>query len=103
MHDHVTDSSASSTLSFLTLRKLKRMCLYSKKTQRMIPKTSRVATNPLSKLPNVLKLFEKNILDQLANFYGNVFSSYQFGFSKRYSVQQCLIALVELEKMNVDN
>ena len=53
-------------------------------------------------------MFENSILEQLASFYDNLFSSYQLGFRKGHSAQQWVIVnnilcSFEFEKMSVDN
>lgn len=51
------------------------------------------------------QLFEKSIYDQLASFFDNVFSRYEFGFTKGYNEQQCFSARIEFCKirLRVDN
>ena len=55
---------------------------------------------PVSILPNVSKTFEMYIYMTIILI--NFFSKYLFGFRKGFSVQQCLVALIELWKPNVD-
>ena len=50
---------------------------------------------PVSILPTLSKCFEKCIFSQMPAYFDEIFSKYQYGFRKRYSSQQCLLALLE--------
>ena len=55
---------------------------------------------PVRILPNLSKIFEKFMFEQMSQFFENIFSKYQCGFWKGFSTQQCLVALLEkLEKI----
>ena len=41
--------------------------------------------------------------NELAIYFEDIFSDYQFGFRKGISVQQCLIILIETWKKHIDN
>ena len=43
---------------------------------------------PVSLLPNLSKIFEKCILEQMSQFFVSIFSKYQCGFRKGFSTQQ---------------
>jgi hypothetical protein len=57
---------------------------------------------PISILPNVSKIFERPIFNQMGTFFEKIFSNYQCGFRKGYSTQHCLLAMLEKWKMAVD-
>ena len=50
---------------------------------------------PISILPNVSKIYERGLYDQIATYFEHVFSRYQCGFCKGYSSQHCVLAMVE--------
>ena len=58
---------------------------------------------PVSILPNLPKIFEKCMFEQMSQFFENIFSKYQCGFRKGFSTQQCLLAMLEKWKRSVDN
>ena len=58
---------------------------------------------PVSILPNLSKIFEKCMSEQMSQFFENIFSKYQCGFRKGFSTQQCLLAMIEKWKRSVDN
>ena len=57
----------------------------------------------MSILPNLSKIFEKCMLEQMSQFFENIFSKYKYGFCKGFSTQQCLLAMLEKWKRYVDN
>ena len=58
---------------------------------------------PVSILPNLSKIFEKYMLEEVSPFFENIFSKYQCGFRKGFSTQQCLLAMLKKWKKSVDN
>ena len=58
---------------------------------------------PVSILPNLSKIFEKCMFEQMSQFFENIFSKYQCGFRKGFSTQQCLLAMLEKWQRSVDN
>ena len=58
---------------------------------------------PVTILPNLSKIFEKCMFEQMSQFFENIFSKYQCGFRKGFSTQQCLLAMLEKWKRSVDN
>ena len=50
---------------------------------------------PVSILPNLSKICEKCMSEQVSKFFENIFSRYQYGFRKGFSTQQCLLAMLE--------
>jgi len=57
---------------------------------------------PISILPNLSKIYERCIYDQLYVYFENILSKYQFGFRKGYSAQHCLISMIEKLKRHLD-
>ena len=57
----------------------------------------------MSILPNLSKMLEKYMFEQVTQFFEKIFSKYQFGFRKDFSTQQCLLAMLEKWKRSVDN
>ena len=58
---------------------------------------------PVSVLPNLSKMLEKCMFEQVTQFFENIFSKYQCGFRKDFSTQQCYLAMLEKWKRSVDN
>ena len=58
---------------------------------------------PKRSLPNISKVYERCLYDQILNFFEDVFSKYQCGFYKGYSTQHCLLVMIEKLKKNVGN
>ena len=46
-------------------------------------------------LPNISKIYERCLYDQIAPYFENIFFKYQCGFRKWYSAQYCLLAMIE--------
>ena len=65
-------------------------------------KFSKENYRPISILPNISKVYERCLYDQISNFFEDVFSKYQCGFRKCYSAQHCLLAMIEKWKKIVD-
>ena len=57
----------------------------------------------VSILPIILKIFEKLICRQLSNHFDNILSKFQCGFRKGYSLQHCLLLMIDKWKKAVDN
>ena len=58
---------------------------------------------PISVLPNVSKIYEKCLYDQIATYFEHIFSRYQCNFCKGYSTPQCLLGMIEKWKKTVYN
>ena len=58
---------------------------------------------PVSILPVLSKLYERNMFKQISEFFENIFSKSQCGFRKDHSTQQCLLAMLEKWKRSVDS
>ena len=65
-------------------------------------KFSKENYRPISILPNISKVCERCLYDQIKNFFEDVFSKYRGGFRKSYSAQHCLLAVIEKWKKIVD-
>ena len=72
--------------------------VYKKKSK--LPKEN---YRPISILPNISKLYERYLYDQISKYFENRFSKFQCGFQKGYSAQHCLLAMIEKWKTAVDN
>ena len=67
-------------------------------TQRCIKRSQNFSEEnyrPISIVPNISKVYERRLYDQISNFFEVVFSKYQCGFLKGYSAQQCLLVMIE--------
>ena len=64
---------------------------------------SKVNYRPISILPNISKVYERYLYDQMSEFFDNIFSKYQCGFRKGYSEQHCLLVMIEKWRKVVDN
>ena len=49
---------------------------------------------PVNILPVLSEVFER-MFKQMSSFFDDIFSKYKCGFRKRFSTQQCLLALLE--------
>ena len=58
-------------------------------------KLSKENYRPISILPNISKVYERCLYDQMPEFFDNIFSEYQCGFRKGYSAQHCLLVMTE--------
>ena len=72
--------------------------MYKKKSK--LPKEN---YRPISILPNISKLYERCLYDQISKYFETRFSKFQCGFRKDYSAQHCLLAMIEKWKTAVDN
>ena len=69
-----------------------------KKDERTLMKNDR----PVSLLPIVSKLFERNMYTQILTYIDKFLSPYLFGFSKGHSTEQCLIIMLGAWKKAID-
>ena len=58
---------------------------------------------PVSILPNLSKIFERCIYDQLKDYFEKLLSKYQCGFRKGFSTQHCLLAMIEKLRKSLDS
>ena len=59
------------------------------------PRTDKANYRPVSILPNLSKIFEKIMWNQLSNYFENILSKSQCGFRKGIGAQECLLVLIE--------
>ena len=57
---------------------------------------------PVSILPNILKVFERCVYEQISQYFEGIISKYQYGFWKGHNAQHALISLLEKGRNNVD-
>ena len=65
-------------------------------------KCSKENYRPISILSNLSKIFKRFLFKQIAQFMDPHFSKFQCGFRKGYSVQHCLVAMIEKWKSAYD-
>ena len=65
-------------------------------------RTDKSNYRPISILPNLSKVFEKCIYNQVSVFFDKVLSKYQSGFRKGFSAMHCLMKLLEQWKKSTD-
>ena len=58
-------------------------------------KTDKENYHPISILPNLSKLYERLMYNQIYPYFQSIFSKFQCGFQKGFNVQHCLLAMVE--------
>ena len=58
-------------------------------------KTDKTNYRPISILPNLSKIYERFMQNQMYPYLNQIFSKYQFGFRKGYNTQHCLMAMIE--------
>ena len=58
---------------------------------------------PISILSNISKIYERIIFKQISKYFSVFFSKFQCGFRKGFSVQTCLLAMLEKWKSAVDD
>ena len=57
---------------------------------------------PVSLIPIVSKLFERNMFDQISSYIEKFLSPYLFGYRKGHSTEQCLIIMTETWKTSLN-
>ena len=65
-------------------------------------RTKKENYRPVSILPCISKLFERNMFDQICIYMNNHLSDYLCGFRKGYSTQQCLVVMLEKWRKALD-
>ena len=61
-------------------------------------KTEKSNYRPISILPNLSKIYERLLYDQMYSYFDKFFVKYQCGFRKGYNVQHCLLVMIEKMK-----
>ena len=92
---YVNKSITSST--FPSILKLADIIPVYKKDSRYMKSNYR----PISVLPNLSKIFENVLYDQISSFFENICSKYQTGFRNSFCPQRCLVAMIEKFKKSL--
>ena len=58
-------------------------------------KTDKENYRPISILPNLSKVYEKLMYNQIYPYFDTLFSKFQCGFRKGFNAQHCLLAMIE--------
>ena len=58
-------------------------------------KLSKEYCRPISILPDISKVYERCLYDQMSSYFEDIFSKYQCGFRKGYIAQHCLLVMLE--------
>ena len=69
-----------------------------KKTRTLLKKDYR----PVSLIPVVSKVYEKNMYEQIHSYVEKFLSPYLFGYRKKHSTEQCLTIMIEVWKKALD-
>ena len=65
-------------------------------------KTSKDNYRPISILPNISKIYERCLYNQMQTYFDNILSKYQCGFHQGLNEQHCLVSMIEKWKGSVD-
>ena len=87
--DYVNNSINS--LTFPSILKLADIISVYKKDSRYEKSNYR----SISVLPNISKIFENVLYDRISSSFENIFSKYQTGFRKGFSLQSCIVVMIE--------
>ena len=66
-------------------------------------RTEKTNYRPVSILPNLSKIYERLIYNQLSKFFENILTKFQCGFRKGFSAQDCLLVMIEKWKRMLEN
>ena len=66
-------------------------------------KISKDNYRPISILPNISKIYERCLYNQMQTYFNDLLSKYQCGFCKGFNAQHCLVSMNEKWKETVDN
>ena len=58
-------------------------------------KTDKTNYRTISILPNLSKVYERLMYNQISPYFDSVFSKFQCGFPKDFNAQHCLLTMVE--------
>ena len=72
-------------------------------SHKKLAKTEKANYRPISLLPSVSKIYERDMFTQISNYIEEHLSPYLFGFRKGHSVEQCLMTMLETWKRALDN
>ena len=65
-------------------------------------KTDKENYRPISILPNLSKVYERLMYNQIYPYFQTTFSKFQCGFRKGFNAQHCLLAMVEKWRKTLD-
>ena len=65
-------------------------------------RTDKENYRPISILPNLSKVYERLIYNQIYRYFQTIFSKFQCGFRKGFNAQHCLLAMVEKWRQTLD-
>ena len=91
------NKSKTSQLFPMSLKKADILPIH-KKDEKFLAKNYR----PISLLPAVSKIYEKNMYEEIIEFIEKSLSPYLFGFRKGHSTEQCLLVMLETWKVSLD-
>ena len=65
-------------------------------------KSDKTNYRPISILPNLSKVYERLMYNQIFPYFNSDFSKFQCGFRKGFNVQHCLLTMVEKLRKTID-
>ena len=65
-------------------------------------KTDKINYRPISILPNLSKVYERLMYNQIFPYFDSVFSEFRCGFWKGFHAQHCLLTMVEMRRKTLD-
>ena len=65
-------------------------------------KNNKKKYRPVSLIPTLSKVFEKEMYEQISNYVDNFLSPFLFGYRKGHSTEQCLMIMIETWKKALD-
>ena len=98
-HISMIYNNSKNTMKYPTNLKLADVTPIHKKNETTLMKNYR----PVSLIPIVSKLFEREMYDQILLYIDKYLSPYLFGYRKGYSTEQCLVAMIEVWKKALDS
>ena len=84
-------SYVNKSISFSTFLSILKLADITKKDSRYEKSNYR----PISVLPNLSKIFENVLYDQISSFFENIFSKYETAFRKGFNLQNFIVAMIE--------
>ena len=58
-------------------------------------KTSKDNYRPITILPDISKIYERCLYNQMQTYFDNLLSKYQCGFRKGFNAQHCLVSMIK--------
>ena len=93
-------NNSKNNSNYPPLLKLGTVTPINKKTTRTLLKKDYC---PISLIPIIFKLYEKNMYDQIYSYIDKFLSPYLFGYRKNHSTEQCLTIMIEVWKKALDS